>query len=103
LVGKLTAVYQAEPATAAILQALQSDPDLRRFNQKMNEQFARMIAKFLRAGGAQSDSRSLMRSARLVVLIVTLSFLTSSRLVAPMLRTCRTKYQGFWSLILENT
>jgi AcrR family transcriptional regulator len=67
-VSKLTAVYRGEPAAAAILQALQSDPDLRRFNRRMNERFALMIARFLRAGGAQSDSRSLLRSARLVVL-----------------------------------
>lgn len=42
-----------------------------RFEQSdsMNEQFARMIARFLRAAGARSDSRSLLRSARLVVLI----------------------------------
>jgi len=69
LVDKLTAVYRDEQAAAAVLQALQSDPDLRQFNRRMNEQFARMIARFLRAAGAQSDSRSLLRSSRLVVLI----------------------------------
>jgi len=68
-VGKLTAVYRGEPASAAILQAIQSDPELRRFNRRMNEQFARMIARFLRAAGARPDSRSLLRSAHLVVLI----------------------------------
>jgi AcrR family transcriptional regulator len=68
-VGKLTEVYRGEPAAAAILQAIQSDPDLRRFNRRLNEQFARMIARFLRAGGARSDSRSLLRSAHLIVLI----------------------------------
>jgi AcrR family transcriptional regulator len=69
LVDKLTAVYRDEQAAAAVLQALQSDPDLRKFNRRMNEQFARMIARFLRAAGARSDSRALLRSSRLVVLI----------------------------------
>lgn len=69
LVAKLTAVYRGDQAGVGILQALQSDPDLRQFNRRMNEQFARTIARFLRAAGAQSDSRSLLRSSRLVVLL----------------------------------
>ncbi|MGA7869290.1 MAG: TetR/AcrR family transcriptional regulator [Candidatus Binatus sp.] len=69
LIAKLSAAYRAEPAATAILQALQSDPELRRLNAEMNDQFARMIARFLRAVGARADSRTLMRSARLVVLI----------------------------------
>ena len=69
LIGKLTAAYRAEPAAPAILQALQSDPELRRLNAKMNDQFARMIAKFLRAAGARVDSRTLLRAAHLVVLV----------------------------------
>ena len=69
LIGKLTAAYRAEPAATAILQALQSDPELRRLNAEMNDQFARMIAKFLRAAGARVDSRTLLRAARLVVLL----------------------------------
>ena len=69
LMGKLTAAYRAEPAATAILQALQSDPELRRLNAAMNNQFAGMIAKFLRAAGARVDSRTLLRAARLVVLL----------------------------------
>lgn len=69
LIGKLTAAYRAEPAATAILQALQSDPELRQLNMEMNDRFARMIAKFLRAAGARVDSRTLLRAARLVVLV----------------------------------
>ena len=69
LIGKLTAAYRAEPAATAILQALQSDPELRRLNGEMNDQFARIIAKFLRAAGARVDSRTLLRAAGLVVLL----------------------------------
>ena len=69
LVSKLTAVYRGDRAAPAILQALQSDPDLRRYNHELNEQFARIIARFLRAAGAESDSISLLRCSRLVVLI----------------------------------
>ncbi len=69
LIGKLAATYRAEPAATAILQALQSDPELRRLNVAMNHQFARMITRFLRAAEARADSKTLMRSARLFVLI----------------------------------
>ena len=69
LIGELTTAYRAEPASTAILQALQSDPELRRLNAAMNDQFARMIAKFLRAAGARVDSRTLLRAAHLVVLL----------------------------------
>ncbi|WP_422304158.1 TetR/AcrR family transcriptional regulator [Candidatus Binatus sp.] len=69
LIGKLAAAYRAEPAAMAILQALQSDPELRRLNGEMNNQFARIIAKFLRAAGARVDSRTLLRAAHLVVLL----------------------------------
>ena len=69
LIGKLTAAYRAEPAATAILQALQSDPELRRLNGEMNDQFARIIAKFLRAAGARVDSITLLRAAGLVVLL----------------------------------
>ena len=69
LVVKLTAIYRSEPATAAILHALQSDPDLKRFNEEMNAQFAQIMATFLRVAGADSDTRTLLRAARLVVLV----------------------------------
>ena len=69
LIGKLTSAYRAEPAAAAILRALQSDPELRQLNAEMNDQFARMIATFLRAAGARVDSRTLLRASRLVVLL----------------------------------
>ena len=69
LISKLTVAYRGEPAATAILQALQSDPELRRLNGEMNDQFARIIAKFLRAAGARVDSRTLLRASHLVVLL----------------------------------
>ena len=69
LIGKLSAAYRAEPAATAILQALQSDPGLRQFNEEMNAEFAQIIAEFMRVAGARANSRTLLRAGRLFVLV----------------------------------
>jgi AcrR family transcriptional regulator len=68
LVSKMTAIYRAEPATAAVLQALLSDPELRRFYQDMDAHWAHMMATFLRVAGAETDSKTLLRAGRIFVL-----------------------------------
>ncbi len=69
LVTKMVRTYRREPAAGAIMEALQSDPDLKRFNHEMNDDFAQMFVRFFRAAGAEIHPRGLLRIARLVIVV----------------------------------
>jgi AcrR family transcriptional regulator len=82
LVDKMTSTYRRVPGAGAIVQALQSDPDLIRFNREMNDQFARMFVRFFQAAGADADPSALLRAGRLILLIfdaITFDLVSGSR------------------------